>query len=142
MNETLDKKLVERYPKIFRDRYAPMTHTAMCWGFDCSDGWYNIINTLCHQIQSHIDFTNSQRESLIKNNPYNHPIPDKVAQVIASQVKEKYGTLRFYVDGGDAVTDGMIRMAEALSEVTCEICGTPGEISDNGWVRVRCEGHR
>lgn len=141
MSPELDVKLVEKYPLIFKDRHASMQTTAMCWGFECSDGWYNIINALCFQIQSHIDWRNSQREALLKNNPYNVKINDEVPQVVAVQVKEKFGTLRFYVDGGDDTTDGMIRMAEAMSAVTCEVCGSPGESRGGGWIRTLCDLH-
>ena len=27
----------------------------MCWGIETGDGWYNIVDTLCSQIQWHID---------------------------------------------------------------------------------------
>ena len=141
MRRELDEKLCEKYPKIFRDRNAPMTQTAMCWGFECSDGWYNIINTLCFQIQNHIDWKNSQREKLLKSNPHDIDIPDEVSQVVAVQVKEKFGTLRFYADGGDDKTDGMIRMAEAMSAVTCETCGSPGEMRGRSWFYTACDFH-
>ena len=39
MKDELDKQLCEKYPKIFKDRYAPMTETCMCWGFDIGDGF-------------------------------------------------------------------------------------------------------
>lgn len=141
MREELDKTLVEKYPKIFADRYKPMTETAMCWGFECSDGWFNIINQLCSNIQSHIDWKNSQRELLLKDNPYKRTIPDEVVQVVATQVKEKFGTLRFYYDGGDDKIDGMVRMAESMSAVTCETCGAPGSTRGGGWIRTLCDHH-
>lgn len=141
MRDELDKQLCEKYPKIFRDRYADMKTTAMCWGFECSDGWFNIIDQLCGTIQSHIDWRNSQRELLLKDNPYNHPIPDEVRQVVATQVKEKFGTLRFYYDGGDDVIDGMVQLAESMSGVTCEECGKPGKSRSGGWIRTLCEEH-
>ena len=52
MKEELDKALCEKYPLIFRDRNAPMTETAMCWGICTGDGWYNIIDTLCGLLTS------------------------------------------------------------------------------------------
>jgi hypothetical protein len=61
---------------------------------------------------------------------------------VATQVKEKFGTLRFYVSGGDDFTNGVIRMAEAMSSVTCEECGKPGTTSGPGWVRTLCVEHR
>lgn len=141
MREELDKLLCEKYPKLFTNRNAPMTETCMCWGFDCGDGWYNIINQLCNNIQSHIDWRNSQRELLLKDNPYNRPIPDEIHQVVVDQVKEKFGTLRFYYHGGDDVIDGMVRMAEAMSSVTCETCGKPGKTRSGGWIRTLCDEH-
>ena len=50
MSPELDKKLCEKYPQLFMDRHADMKYTAMCWGFDCDDGWFNIIDTLCNEI--------------------------------------------------------------------------------------------
>ena len=46
MRQELDEELCKKYPKIFKDRHAPMTETAMCWGFDIGDGWYQIIDSL------------------------------------------------------------------------------------------------
>ena len=141
MRDELDKQLCEKYPKIFADRHADMRTTAMCWGFEHDDGWYNIIDQLCGNIQSHIDWVNETREDLLKNNPYNHPIPDEIHQVVATQIKEKFGTLRFYYNGGDDVIDGMVRMAESMSGVTCETCGKPGTTKGPGWIRTLCEEH-
>lgn len=141
MKQELDKTLVEKYPRIFRDRNAPMTETAMCWGFEHGDGWYNILNELCYQIQQHIDWNNSQRQILLEGNPYNRKIPDEIRQVVVTQVKEKYGTLRFYYDGGDDRIDGMVRMAEAMSAVTCETCGNAGKMRGHGWYYTACDEH-
>ena len=55
MRKELDEKLCEKYPLIFRDRHANPRKTCMYWGFDCGDGWYNIIDALCHNIQERID---------------------------------------------------------------------------------------
>lgn len=141
MNEKLDKELCERFPKLFVNRYADMKTTAMCWGFECGDGWYDILSALCGNIQDHIDWRNSQRERLLKNNPHNHRIPEEVEQVVVDQVKEKFGTLRFYYHGGDENIDGMVRMAESMSSVTCEECGKPGYQSSGGWIVTLCGEH-
>ena len=141
MKEELDKILCEKYPKIFANRHADMRTTAMCWGFDCGDGWFDILNQLCANIQGHIDWKNSSRERLLKNNPHNMKIPDEVPQLVASQVKEKFGTLRFYTDGGDDVTRGMVHMAESMSAVTCEQCGNKGKMREGGWIRTLCDEH-
>ncbi len=127
MREELDKKLCEKYPKIFADRHKPMTETAMCWGFDHGDGWYQILDSLCSQIQHHIDWQNRNEV--------------KVAQVVATQVKEKFGGLRFYYNGGDDVIDGMVRMAESWAANTCETCGKPGTLRGKGWLYTACDEH-
>ena len=127
MRSELDKQLCEKYPKIFADRYKPMTETAMCWGFDIGDGWYQIIDSLCDQIQHHIDWKNRDGE--------------KVVQVVATQVKEKFGGLRFYHSGGDNTIYGMVSMAESWAANTCEVCGKPGKLRGGGWLYTACDEH-
>lgn len=141
MREELDKLLCENYPKMFVNRHADMKETAMCWGFDHGDGWYNIIDHLCYNIQAHIDWKNGQRERLLKDNPYNNKIPDEVPQVVVDQVKEKFGTLRFYYHGGNDTIDGMVSMAESMSGVMCETCGAPGKRRGGGWIYTACDVH-
>lgn len=181
MNPELDKELCEKYPKIFADRHAPMSTTAMCWGFECGDGWYNIIDALCCLIQNHIDNSIEtcernkefleRREAALAGDwtlfdehilSYNNVSDDWIKarkadlleeppewrtkitplhQVVASQVKEKFGTLRFYYNGGDDVIDGIVYMAEEMSSRTCEVCGNPGKTSGSGWLRTTCTEH-
>ena len=130
MTKELDEKLVAEFPKIFRDRHGDMKDTAMCWGFECHDGWYDLIHDLCGCIQTFIDD--------------NHK-----PQVIALQVKEKFGSLRFYWRIEDKVEEddrdlihGMVWFAEYVSARTCEICGKRGSISEKkGWYSCRCPDH-
>ncbi len=157
------------------NRHAPMTHTAMCWGFDHSDGWYNIIDMMCANIQSHINWTRSVRLQVLRYNralnracdgdyssynrlskweqrqideeismpePQLKEVPVACPQVVATQVKEKFGTLNFYYYGGDDVIYGIVRMAESMSAVTCEVCGNSGNISDTSWIRTLCQKHQ
>jgi hypothetical protein len=127
MRKELDEKLCEKYPEIFKDRYADMRTTAMCWGFECGDGWYNIIDAACAQIG---------------NRAYNNRLNNVEFQpVVATQVKEKYGTLRFYYTGGDDYIDGVVSMAETISAKTCEVCGAPGKLREGGWLRTLCDEH-
>jgi hypothetical protein len=74
-------------------------------------------------------------------NPQFRKVPDAVCQVVVDQVKEKFGTLRFYYSGGDERIDGMVRMAESMSGLTCEECGAPGKSRGGGWVRTLCDEH-
>ncbi len=124
MTSEKDKYLVETYPKLYVNRHADMRTTAMCWGFDCNDGWFWLIDNLSKAIQSYID-----------NNEHL-----KIPQVVVDQVKEKFGGLRFYYHGGDEMIDGMVRLAEQMSYNICENCGTTENLGrTQGWIRVLCE---
>ena len=128
MNENLDELLCQRYPKMMVNRDKSMMETCMCWGFECGDGWFNILDQLMGSIQHHIDWKNKKEEV--------------VAQVTLNQVKEKFGTLRFYYSGGDDYIDGLVTMAESMSGVTCEECGLPGTQTQGGWIKTACAAHR
>lgn len=133
MKEELDKLLCEKYPKIFKDRHAPMTETAMCWGVGVGDGWYQILDSLCGQIQHHIDWKQEQKEKYGRG--------EGCHQVVATQVKEKFGGLRFYYDGGDDYISGLVSMAESWADHTCEECGAPGKLRHGNWIRTLCDKH-
>lgn len=182
MKKELDELLCQRYPKIFRDRHADMRTTAMCWGFEIGDGWFNIIDKMCRNMQWHIDHSRKDRarvlrfnramkralagnteplikyhtygdspnsrkwaedtvEKLMLHNPQFRSVPEACPQVVASQVKEKFGTLRFYYYGGDSYCRGVESMADSMSAVTCEECGSPGKLLTQGWHRTLCETH-
>ena len=141
MKDELDQKLCEKYSLIFVNRHEDIRTTAMCWGFEVGDGWYNVIDRLCSNIQNHIDWRNEQRKSLLESNPHNMSVPDAVHQVVATQIKEKFGTLSFYYSGGDDYIDGMVRMAESMSAVTCEQCGASGRLRGSCWFYTACDEH-
>jgi len=145
MKKELDQQLCEKYPLLFKNRNASMMETLMCWGFEHGDGWYNIINALCDNMQSHIDWSHKQHAWDLKWNREHpdeqRPVREPVAQVVVIQVKEKFGSLRFYYQGGDDTISGMVRMAESMSAVMCEECGAPAETRGPGWIRTLCEVH-
>lgn len=129
MTEDEDKILCQKYPKIFKNRDGSIMDTPMAWGFECDSGWFDIIDILCHEIQNYIDWKSKnlsveEVESL---------------QVVADQVKEKFGTLRFYYSGGDDVIEGLVMMAESMTHRTCEGCGCPGEKRGTGWIKILCD---
>lgn len=68
MKQELDDLLCKKYPKIFAQRNWDMSRTCMCWGFTCEDGWFNIIDTLCYLIQSHIDWTEQNAKFVSEQN--------------------------------------------------------------------------
>ena len=124
MDKKLQDKLFKRYPKIFVQRKLPMTQTCMCWGIECGNGWYWLIDKLCDSIQSYIDHN------------------DKGNQLEATQVKEKYGSLRFYTNGESDIIHGMIWLAERMSEYICEECGSTEDVQQTeGWIVSLCPEH-
>lgn len=136
MKEELDKKLCETYSKIFKMRNASAQETCMCWGFEHGDGWYDIIDAACKNIQNHVNWKR-------KTDPFSSMTDeefDEIHQPIAAQVKEKFGGLRFYVDNADEYTNGVIALAESLSYRTCEQCGNKGIMRKGGWIKTLCDG--
>lgn len=57
MTPELDKKLVKRFPVLYQDRNSPMTQTCMCWGFDCGDGWFEILWQLSLAIEEELGYS-------------------------------------------------------------------------------------
>ena len=159
MRKELDEALCAKYPLIFRDRHAPMTQTAMCWGFSCGDGWYNIIDVLCGMLYSDYRQAKHRYEYLAEagvggilygtKTVTQEALDEAKAKMdeeaervpVASQIKEKFGTLRFYVDRASEKHYNYITMAENLSARTCEVCGNPGKIYTDGWHQTLCETH-
>ena len=170
MDKELQQQLFEKFPKLFKERNLPMSQTCMCWGLEVGDGWHDIIQNMCHCIQSHIDNARENRVYAIKfnraltrwkerrddrglihyfrgnganieqfKNSELRVLAEKCSQVVFSQVKEKFGTLRIYYSGGDRYVDGVLRMAEVMSAVTCEECGHPGKQMGKGWIVTRCK---
>ncbi len=122
MKKELQDELLKKYPKIFAQHKLPCTQTAMCWLFECGDGWYWLIDQLCKSIQSYIDHNT------------------KDYQLEAVQVKEKYGELRFYTNGESDAIHGMIWLAERMSNYICEKCGSVEGVSQTkGWIISLCQ---
>jgi hypothetical protein len=59
-----------------------------------------------------------------------------------TQVKEKFGGLRFYINSGSPEIHARILQAETESYETCEVCGKPAELrKDIGWYLTLCDEH-
>lgn len=121
MKPELQEKLFKEFPAIFVEKDLPMTQTAMCWGIDTGDGWFKLLHDLLTKIQFICTKANVECQ--------------------ASQVKEKYGTLRFYYSSAGDLHDiigDVVQAAEIQSTYICESCGEAGNINDGGWLSVRC----
>ena len=130
MNPEKGAELFSKYPKIFvtkedNSRDTPFTF----YGFECDDGWYILLDTLCHSIQHHVDWKTKSS------------LPEEIEdlQPIAQQVKSKFGGLRFYFSGGDDYISGLVRMAESMSHKICEQCGNLGSHHGKGWIFTLCD---
>ena len=79
-------------------------------------------------------FIEKFRQRYYKCLKYNKVYPPSVK---IDQIKEKFSSLRFYITGGDKQIQGMIQMAEYISNRTCEVTGNAGVIcSRNGWYKT------
>jgi hypothetical protein len=160
MRKELDEALCAKYPLIFKDRNADMRTTAMCWGLECGDGWYNIIDVLCglltsdyRQAQSRYDFIKDKvdqpqwegSKKIITQEQIDEAkakLDEETLKVpVAVQVKEKFGGLRFYVQAATDKHYQYISFAESMSYRTCESCGAPGKTYTDGWHRTLCDIH-
>ncbi|HEN8800255.1 TPA: hypothetical protein U8251_002854 [Pseudomonas putida] len=120
MNDDLERSLLHKYPAIFgEDPAQPNLPTR--WGVECGDGWYNLLENLCHDIQAYIN-------------------TEHVQQVTFIQVKEKFGELRIYYTLVDNYVDDLVKETARKSKLTCEYCGEPGkhQQTSSGWVKTVC----
>lgn len=125
MKKEHDKELVELCPNLYKDRDKSMQETALCWGFQCGDGWYQIVKDLSIQL-----------EELILQ------IPEEARHNYrTSTVKEKLGTLRFYMWSSTDQMEELIDAAEERSALTCEECGASAEMRGEFWYYVACDEH-
>ncbi|MEK7090164.1 MAG: hypothetical protein AAB930_01100, partial [Patescibacteria group bacterium] len=72
MNKSHTEYLFKNFP--FFHPEAPLTESLMAFGFECGDGWFGLIKKLCEKLKD-LDLKDFR----------------------VTQVKEKFGGLRFYV---------------------------------------------
>ena len=117
MNKQNTEKLMKDFPTLYRGYTKPLTENLMSFGFECGDGWFQLLYDLSKKLVE-IDL-----------------------ELEAVQVKEKYGTLRFYVGAATDAAFDLIFAAEEKSSTICEVCGSILGVKtgpDGGWVRTLC----
>lgn len=122
MSPELEQKLFDEFPLLFRGRSKPATESLMRYGLEHGDGWYQIIYVMCKCIDSYVKEKNIDYEFI--------------------QIKEKFGTLRIYDNGGDDFIKTIISMVEFMSSVICEVTGRPGKLycsSSSSWFKTLCK---
>ena len=95
------------------------------WEDSVGKGWLPLLNELCWKL-----------DPLVKQHDLANERPFKVAQV-----KEKFGGLRFYIDGGTKEINALVAEAENKSYDVCEECGAPGKQRGGGWIKTLCDQH-
>lgn len=113
-----DQKIIRKHPRLFQPDPA-LRNNLMSFGFECDEGWKKILTELCNDLE---------RQKL-----------SKAFQIL--QVKEKFGTLRFYVSGGTGEVFALIDAAERASSWTCEVCGETfgaARTDIGGWLKTLC----
>lgn len=169
MKEELEKSLTEKYPEFFQGHKLPPTQSLMCFGCECDDGWYQIIDNLCGYIKSLInrDHTLYVKDELFNregtNNWEENIVHIPAPEVIFTQIKEKYATLRIYYylramqedfPGRDKLNPDVLEkyywkidqriqnaidFADYISGKTCEVTGTLGSLHHRGfWYKTLC----
>jgi hypothetical protein len=124
MTDEKEDILFNTFPNLFPDgRDADIKISLMRFGFP-EDGWFDLIKDLCEKITA------------------------TGIGITVVQVKEKFGTLRFYFDMNEGTTkeqyqivNDLVSEAEVKSEVTCEDCGKPGKLRMGGWIKCLCDEH-
>lgn len=146
----LQKKLFEDFPLLYGDKDKSMRYTAMCWGIDTGPGWYELIYNLSAKLEKLIEKYIDEnpdlpctwcgvKESKHKNCHNPEDGKHEPSYPKASQVKEKYGELRFYMTSATDEMYELIDEAEEKSRYICETCGAPGSTRGTGWLTTLCD---
>lgn len=126
MNRDNTQRLSNEFPWLFRGRQETLQTNLMPFGFACGDGWFALIHELCTTL--------SQLATEEGRTADNWPK--------AVQVKEKFGTLRFYADNLSEAMDEAVDRAEERSAQICEVCGKAGRLRTfGGWHTTLCGYH-
>jgi len=137
MSPEKERELYAKYPRIFKQKNLSVTKSCMGWGITCGDGWYHLVDRICQKI-----------EELYSQ------LPDKYKDeyfLTASQVKQKFGGLRFYIDSDchqlpkPPQLDTLYRFIDEIDEEsmqTCEECGAPGKRVGRYWLAALCDKHQ
>lgn len=143
MNDQKFEDLAKRWPDLFQK--------AGDFEFSIGEGWYDIVDVLCGFLSYDVESAKRRLKYAMENPNANMAesiasIEAKLAKAIEelptlAQVKEKFGTMRFYVDGGTPEMHNYIEFAEAMTGRTCEVCGDRGKSRSGGWIRVLCDKH-
>lgn len=167
MSPERETKLCKRFPLLFRGRHLSLRQNLMGFGCETGDGWYNIIYLACLGIEDETNklyplwYRKLYRPIKLFEHYWNKlmwKMPEFLRQGVDkwhcarfllhfnempmfSQIKEKYGTLRLYMNLSSDAIDAYISIAEDASNSTCEQCGNYGKLRRNSWIYTACNEH-
>jgi len=97
-------------------------HPYELFGIECGKGWHKLLEPIIGYIET-----------------YNKD-KDEEHQIKLTQVKEKWGLLRIYVNFGTHELYELIDEAEDKSQNVCELCGTEKNVGTktSGWMLTLC----
>ncbi len=133
MNEKLDKQLCDKYPLLLKNRHNPKS--CFVFGFEVNDGWFWLLDKTFGVIDKY------HRESrVLDDKTGNYRLRTNEEYPYIEQVKEKFSSLRIYINNADDHIHSVIEFAEYLSNFICEDCGTLENVSKNkeGWIKTLC----
>ena len=114
-----ERELLEKYDYFYKSKTS-VTTSCMCFGFEVGDGWIPLLEKLSEDID---------RE--LKKNPCEFQV---------TQVKQKFGGLRYYYSGGNEAIAKLVDKAERDSYKICERCGSRyGVKATKGWITMLCK---
>jgi len=114
MKDELQSYLNKKFPQLYPSDFS----------FECGDGWFRIILWLSRYLDMYV----------VQQNEYSQKYPQQyqpVKPIVARQVKQKFGTLRFYYEGGDEHTRSIISFVEFISGYICETTGKEENVGYN-----------
>jgi len=118
MNQERRDKIIKEHPLLF----------SFCTYFECQDGWLDIIEDLANKLETLI----------VKFKKDEYPEYEE-EWPMAAQIKEKFGTLRFYMTSSTTNMKRVIEEAELKSSETCELCGKTGHRRNTAWITTLCD---
>ena len=121
------QKLYDAFPLLYRRRCHSSPDLAMAINLDCGDGWFDLIWTLSQSI-NHC----AEQEGRTHSDG---------TWPVATQVKEKCGSLRVYLKNSSAEMATLTGEARTNSEKICEFCGMPGARVAISGIKTLCAAH-
>ena len=122
MIERLSDQLKKEFPDVVIVDDLNHDSPFALFGFESPNGWFQILYHAFDQMQQRVN----EHQAIVR----------------IRQIKEKYGSLRLYIQTNDDTCKRIADEAEEQSETICEVCGAMGKLDDRGWSKVRCELHR